>query len=229
MTDKLDVIILSGGQGSRFGGSLPKTFIKIKNRVLIEYPIFAFRKTDFVDKIILVVGKNAPIELINKTIKEQNITVVQGGLERYDSVYNGLQALANMTTHNRNVAIHDGARAFVPNQVISDTFQACVAYHAAAPGLNVTDTIKQINSNGFIDKHLQRKSLIQIQTPQIFDFDLIWSAYNKCDLSGITDDTQLIEQSGTQVKITQGSRDLFKLTYPEDLILADTVAKRYEF
>ena len=226
-TSKLDVIILSGGSGSRFCSETPKTFITVKNRVLILYPIFAFASMSFVDNIVLVVGDSCPLELIKDNPIMKKIHIVRGGKQRPDSVYAGLNELSKISQHSKYVAIHDGARPFVPESVVANAFDLCKKIGASAPGLPVTDTIKEIDDNHNISKHLKRANLVGIQTPQIFEFNKIFDIYqSQNEMMTVTDDTQLING---EVGIVEGSRDLMKLTYPEDLLLAEKIAEKYEF
>lgn len=223
---KLDVVLLSGGSGTRFGSDIPKTFIKVKGRTLILYPLLAFASMSFVRNIVLVVG-DYPIDCISNEDVMSRVKIVKGGKTRFDSVYNGLQYLNNLDNNSDFVAIHDAARPFVPENVIKNMYHICQKESAVAPGIPVTDTIKSVDENNFVVSHLQRSNLRAIQTPQMFKFDLIYNAYLNCtDKSKITDDTQLISQ---KIFLAEGSRDLFKLTYPEDLLLCERMADKYDF
>ena len=224
---KLDVILLSGGSGSRFGGSVPKTFIEVKGRTLILYPLLAFASMPFVHQIVLVVGQGCPLELIENEPVMNNVTIVQGGETRTDSVRNGLEALSRIADCGEYIAVHDGARPFVPAEVIQNVLTAAVRHGIAAPGIPVTDTIKRLNPNNIVSEHLRRDELTAIQTPQIFRRDIIEHLYHHHSKNAVTDDTELAALTGHQTKIVPGSRDMFKVTYPEDIILAERVAERY--
>ena len=225
---KLDVILLSGGSGSRFGGSVPKTFIEVKGRTLILYPLLAFSSMSFVNHIVLVVGQECPLELIKNESVMSGVTIVQGGESRTDSVRNGLETLCRMTDCGEYIAVHDGARPFVPADVIQNVLTAAVRHGIAAPGVPVTDTIKRLNPNNIVSEHLRRDELTAIQTPQIFRRDILEHLYHHHSAKNIvTDDTELAALTGHQTKIVPGSRDMFKITYPEDILLAERVAERY--
>lgn len=224
---KLDVILLSGGSGSRFGGSVPKTFIAVKGRTLILYPLLAFSSMSFINHIVLVVGQECPLERIKNEPVMSNVTIVQGGETRTDSVRNGLETLSRMADCGEYIAVHDGARPFVPAEVIQNVLTAAVRHGIAAPGIPVTDTIKRISADGIVTAHLRRDELTAIQTPQIFRYDILTDLYSHNCAKSVTDDTELAALTGHQTKIVSGSRDMFKVTYPEDILLAEQVAQRY--
>ena len=191
------------------------------------YPLLAFASMPFVNHIILVVGKECPLDRIANEPIMSRVTIVQGGATRTDSVRNGLNVLSGLSDHSSYIAIHDGARPFVPTDVVQNVLLAASECGISAPGLPLTDTVKRISADGIVTEHLRRTELTAIQTPQIFSYDILTELYQHNCATSVTDDTELASLTGHSVKIVSGSRDLNKLTYPEDLLLAEKMADRY--
>ena len=228
----MDVIILSAGCGKRFGDRLPKTFISLYGKPLIYYSICAFNKSSLVDNIYLVIN-NAYFSLIerykkkyfNKLSKFKEIII--GGEERKNSVFNALNYI-NSKGGFDYIAIHDGARPFVKGEIINNVYCDAKEHGAAAPGVDLIDTIKLKDDDNFILSHPKREKFTAIQTPQIFKFQFIYNAYKNLILNNdFTDDTEIYSAYyENKVKISIGDNDLFKITYKEDLIKAKTIYKR---
>ena len=165
-------VILSGGRGKRMGSSLSKQFILINEKPMLYYTIKKFRENKLIDEIILVLPKDE-IEYCKKEVLEKyNIFVdkiVEGGRERQDSVFNGLNAIDNGDI----VLIHDGARPFVTDKIIEDGIKGAKKFKAAAPGVMPKDTIKIKNKDNLSKETLNREELVAVQTPQVFDYNLI--------------------------------------------------------
>ena len=217
-------IILAGGKGSRMKSEIPKQYMKINGRPVIYYALEAFSESS-VDKIVLVTGnacidgmdeKTYCIERIIKPYRfEKVIIVTEGGKERYNSVYNGLEALKKQGKVPDYVLIHDGA----------EKYKACVA---AVP---VKDTIKISDENGYAVNTPDRNTLWQIQTPQSFEYELIMDAYEKMikdsARGNITDDAMVVEKyTSVRVKLTQSSYKNIKITTPDDIIIAESFIKK---
>lgn len=224
-------IILCAGKGKRFESSKPKVLQKVGFNPLIYYSIKSFNDCEVTDSIYIVVSEG-DIKYFEPIIKKykKNFNklkgIIIGGKERFDSVKNALQYL-NENDKSEFVAIHDGARPFIKKGLIEKIYSSAKIYGCAAPGIKVVDTIKLISNNNIIENHLKRESLIAIQTPQIFNFNDIFNAYNTfLDKEFWTDDTEIFSRLGKEVKIVDGDRDLIKITYKEDLILAKNIYKR---
>ena len=158
-------------------------------------------------------------------------SIVQGGKERYNSVYEGLKA-ANGTDY---VLIHDGARPLVDNEIIVRSMHTVEKEKACVAGMPVKDTIKVSDELGYSANTPDRKSLWQIQTPQCFEYDLLAQSYDKLfsDMSygksvpAITDDAMIVEYgSDTKVKLIEGSYENIKVTTPEDMGIAELFLKK---
>lgn len=218
-------VILSGGRGKRMGSSLSKQFILINEKPMLYYTIKKFRENKLIDEIILVLPKDE-IEYCKKEVLEKyNIFVdkiVEGGRERQDSVFNGLNAIDNGDI----VLIHDGARPFVTDKIIEDGIKGAKKFKAAAPGVMPKDTIKIKNKDNLSKETLNREELVAVQTPQVFDYNLILECHKKIKENNIkvTDDTMVVETFGNKVFLYEGSYTNIKITTPEDLILAKYLA-----
>lgn len=218
---KVSVIITAGGYGKRMGQ--PKQFLKLLGKPMVLWTIEAFKKSKYIDEIILVVAK----EYLNEA-KDFGVTITEGGAERTDSVRKGLSLVSK---DSDIVLIHDGARPLVTQKIIEDSIAEAQRTGAAVVGVPVKDTIKQTNveyriSNidYQISKTLDRATLWQAQTPQAFKKEIIMRAYESTD-DIATDDSKLVEDLGIPVKMVMGSYDNIKVTTPDDLIVADAILR----
>jgi len=229
---KLDTLILSAGSGKRFLSTIPKTYFKLNGFPILYYSIKSFSSLDEVDSIYVVIAK----DMVNKFlhIKNRYFTdfeklkgYVIGGDSRQQSVYNGLSFLKKLDRKAEYVAIHDGARPFIKSTLIKNIFDKAILYGGASCGIKPVDTIKIIDNN-IVKTHLKRDNLVNIQTPQIFLFDKIFSGYeyvikNKID---ITDDSEAFSFVNGNTKIVEGDNNLIKITYKDDLKKAKEILKK---
>jgi len=153
---------------------------------------------------------------------KRKITLVPGGTERQDSVYNGLEAIPD---REGLVAIHDGVRPFVRSKTISDCIATAKTSGACIPALPVSETVKHVTASGIIDKTFNRDTLWLAQTPQVFQYAIIRQAHDiaKRDGCSATDDALLVERLGHEVKVIAGSRFNLKITTPEDVQIAEAI------
>jgi 2-C-methyl-D-erythritol 4-phosphate cytidylyltransferase len=232
MKEKLTAVILAAGSGERFGSKLPKAFIKISGKPMFWYSTYAFNSLEAVDNIYVVVSPEK-LEFVKKTQLKylKNILkfkgFITGGKSRQDSVYNALKIIS-VEDGIEYVAIHDAARPFIKPNVIFDIFKEAVKVGGAAPGISVVDTIKQVNENDFISKHLKREDIVAIQTPQIFKFDKISKAYQIARKKNLcfTDDTEVFTLVDKKIMVVSGDNDLIKMTYKDDIKIAKEIIKR---
>ena len=227
---KSTAIVLAAGQGKRMGTKIQKQFLEIDGKPILYYSLFAFQKSAIIDEIILVTGEDM-IDYCKESIVEKyhfsKVTkVVSGGAERYHSVWNGLQLI----DHDGFVFIHDGARPFVNEDIMNRAYAAVAEHRACVVGMPVKDTIKIANENGFAIETPNRSLVWAVQTPQVFDVDLIKEAYAKLmekDDIPVTDDAMVAEcMLGIQVKLVEGSYENIKITTPEDLVIAESFLKK---
>lgn len=223
-------IVLAAGQGKRMGTDVPKQFLTIGEYPVVYYSLRCFEQMDEMAEIILVTGAEN-VEYCRKEIVEQYgfikvKAVVPGGKERYDSVYEGLNACEDCDY----VFIHDGARPFVDQRILQDCLSSVKEYGAAVTAVLSKDTIKVADKAGFVANTPDRSTLWNIQTPQVFDYAMIRKAHEeirKGDMTGITDDSMIVESLGlARVKLVTGSYDNIKITTPEDLVVAQNIISR---
>lgn len=225
----VSAIVLAGGRGKRMGYSQSKQYIQVNGKPILYYTLKQFINNDMIDNIILVVPEDEKDYCKNHVLDKYGLVVtkiVAGGKERQDSVYNALNEL----DYSEIVLIHDGARPFVSQKIINDSIKYAKLYKAAAPGVMPKDTIKVKNENNFSIDTLDRNNLVAIQTPQAFDYNLIYKCHKEVKGKGLiaTDDTSIVEVLGNKVYIYEGEYTNIKITTPEDLILADYLVKRVE-
>lgn len=212
-------VIVAAGSASRMGG-IDKVMAPIHGEPMIVHSVRAFQNCDAIKEIIVVTRPDliAPImDLCQEFDKVQ--AVVVGGASRPESVAIGLSALSDKV---KLAAIHDGARPLISFEVIDRTVRAANSYGAAAPGVPVKDTIKTV-VGGIVKNTPDRSLLKAIQTPQVFDIDLIRVALEKADkdMAPITDDCSAVELMGMSVRIVEGDERNIKVTTPLDLKLAE--------
>lgn len=222
----VSAVIVSAGNSTRMGG-INKQFLEIDGMPVIARSIKAFQDNSKIDEIVIVT-RSQDIEKVRELVKKYNYSkvdkIVCGGDTRQESVLNGLKCIS---TESDLIAIHDGARPLVSNEVITETIITAKEYGAAATGVKVKDTVKQVDDNNNIVATPDRAYLRFIQTPQIFDKSLYLDAVNSVENSkDFTDDCMLIEAYGKTVKFVDGDYENIKITTPEDVELAESYLKR---
>ena len=234
---KCTAIILAAGQGKRMGGKVQKQYLELLGHPILYYSLAVFQDSPLIDSMLLVTGA-AEIPYVQQEIVEKYHfskvrAVVEGGAERYASVWKGLQALENEMTEEEKdgyVFIHDGVRPFVHEEILSRAFDAVKQYHACVVGMPSKDTVKLADEEGFVAVTPARSLVWSIQTPQVFDFRLAYQAYAQLEKSGrsdVTDDAMIVEAfTETKVRLVEGSYENIKITTPEDLKIAEAFLKR---
>lgn len=221
--NKVTAIVLAAGSGSRIGGSVKKQFIQINNKPILQYTCEKFQKSNDVDEIIIVLAKEFTGQFGKKLVEMWGIgklkKIVEGGKERQDSVYAALQ---NISTNTEIVLIHDGVRPFIKQVEIKELIKAARKFGSAVIGVQPKDTIKKIEKN-IVRKTLDRFELLAVQTPQVFQREIILKAYKKGikEKKLFTDDASLVEYFGGKVAVVQGGYHNIKITTLEDLWLAE--------
>ena len=218
-------IILAAGSGSRMKSKVKKQFMDFLGKPLIYYALKAFHDSP-VDEIILVTEKNAIDYCKEEIVEKYNFTkvhkIVPGGKERYESVYFGL-----METTADYVLIHDGARAFIDQNIITRAMEAVKVYKACVVGMPVKDTIRVVDKDQYSVETPNRATLWQMQTPQCFVTEELIDAFRAMmkqenESIGITDDAMVMEQFGKRkVKLIEGSYNNIKVTTPEDIVIGE--------
>ena len=220
---KCAAIVLAAGSGKRMKSNVKKQYMQINGRPLIYYSLKAF-ETFGVNEIILVTSQNE-IEYCRKQIVEKyGITsvssIVAGGKERYDSVYEGLKAIKDCDY----VFIHDGARPCISQEILNNCFETVRKYDACVAAVPAKDTIKIADENQFVEITPERSKVWIVQTPQVFQYSLVKKAYDTMFASVqelmITDDAMVVENfTDKKVKLVMGSYYNIKVTTQDDLLL----------
>ena len=209
----------------------------MNGKPILFYAINTFQNSDIIDEIILVTGIGEQQYAIDEIVKKYHFTkvhhVIEGGKERYHSVYNGLKCINDYTDSQINCFIHDGARPFVSDNIIKRAFQAVMLYKACAVGMPVKDTIKIADGDKFASFTPNRNDVWMIQTPQVFSYSIIVECYEKLMMElekdskfEVTDDASVVELfSDYKVKLVEGSYENIKITTPEDMNIAKSLCK----
>lgn len=228
---KYTAIVLAAGSGKRMNSKVHKQYLIIQDRPVLYYSLKAFEDSA-VDEIVLVVGKGEEKfcrkEIVDKYGISKVKAIVEGGKERYHSVFEGLK----QTSDADYVLIHDGARPFVNQDIIRRCMQEVQKYQACVVGMPVKDTIKIADEEGYAKQTPDRKNVWMIQTPQTFSYALIYEAYEemlKTEDTAITDDAMVLERiKGKKSKLIEGSYRNIKITTPEDLLIANAYLQHPE-
>ena len=212
-------VIVAAGSASRMGG-IDKVMAPLGGEPMIVRTVRAFQDCDAIREIVVVTREDLirPITSLLSSM-DKVIAVVAGGASRQESVHLGLNTLSKKV---QLAAIHDGARPLVSYEVIDRTVRAANTYGAAAPAIPVKDTIKRVQG-GVVTDTPDRASLRAVQTPQVFDFDLLRGALKKAkeERAQVTDDCSAVERMGFCVKIVEGDERNIKVTTPMDLKIAE--------
>jgi len=209
-------IIVAAGKGIRAGGSIPKQFAPLCGKPLLKHSVTALSSHPMITQTIIVIGEGQQDHA--RALQLENVSFVEGGAERRDSVRAGLEALAGKGV--TRVLIHDAARPFIPAPVIDALLAALDHAPGAVPALPVADTLAK--GSDFLGDNVPRAGLNRIQTPQAFHFDAILAAHGAWpDGEEATDDAQMLRRAGHDVALVPGDAMLEKITHPADFAAAD--------
>lgn len=211
-------VIVAAGTASRMGG-IDKVMAELGGEPMIVKTVREFQQCDAIKEIVIVTRQDLILQIMGLCDHFDKVkAVIAGGENRQESVWAGLNALSSRV---KLAAIHDGARPLVTWQLIDRTVRAANSYGAAAPGIPVKDTVKAVQG-GIVTATPDRSMLRAIQTPQVFDYDMIRGALKKAlaDGANITDDCSAVERLGMTVKIVEGDERNLKVTTPVDLKIA---------
>ena len=222
MKHRAGAIIAAAG-GSQRMGQIDKIFAKLGRKPLLYHVLNAFQLCASVDQVVLVLS-DGNLKRGRSLIKRYGFSKVSdvcaGGPRRQDSVKQGLDRLLDCDL----VIIHDGARPMVTPKLIEKGIDIAQKYDTAVAAVPAKNTIKLANSGDYVVKTLQRDNLWEVQTPQVFRYDIIAQAYKDIG-DEVTDDATLVERTGQKVKLYLASYDNIKVTTLEDLYLARLILK----
>lgn len=216
-------VIAAAGASQRMNG-LDKLFMEVNGAPVLSYTLAAFQRCVYIDEIIVVANEhsiNSVTEICGLYGISKAEKIMTGGSIRSESVLNGVLAVSRET---QLVAVHDGARPCVSVEIIENAIRAAMTFHAAAPGIPVNSTLKLAKS-GLITETVDRADVFEIQTPQVFQVDLLKAALTNALKKGldVTDDCQAAELIGVPIHITEGSAANIKLTTIDDFELVKAI------
>lgn len=228
------IIITAAGNSTRMGGSIKKEYLPLGDGTVLSTCVKAFinasknlSQTFNISHLVVTVppdGSAGAVDAVSAFFEfdaniQEIVQYIQGGATRQLSVYNAMDYLRNSPVKPDIVLIHDGARPFVTSRIIYDVINGAKETGAAIPGIPVTDTVKEISKQGFVSRHLARKTLVAVQTPQGFDFTRLLYAHMQALTDGneYTDDAEIYGKYCGSVKIIPGDVKNLKITYPGDL------------
>ena len=214
------ILIVAGGKGLRLQSDVPKQFIEINGRPLLMWSFDAFKFLISKAYFVLVLNN----DLIGQwkhlcVIHDFNIQhkIVEGGPKRYHSVKNGL----NLIPNNALVAIHDAARPLVSEGTIRECFTIAQRKGNAIPAISINESLRE--TDGSLNRHVDRNKYKLVQTPQAFFSDKIKRAYLQNYHEHFTDDASVLESTGEPIQLVEGNRQNIKITTEEDLLYASAV------
>ena len=214
-------LIVAGGKGLRMGSELPKQFLPIGGKPVLMHTLEAFHRFDKRMQLILVLPREQQgfwrelCETHGFNIRHE---IADGGETRFHSVKNGLALIIGI---GGMVGVHDGVRPFVSQEVIARCFREAAVRKAVIPVIDVVETVRHLTGSG--SETVNRNDYKLVQTPQVFDADLLRRAYEQEFTPFFTDDASVVEAMGVPVHLVEGNRENIKITTPFDLKVASAL------
>lgn len=226
---RIVALVPAAGMGKRMGaGGVNKPFLRIGDKPILAETLLRLESSTEISDIYVIVSKEAEDRCREDIVRQYNLKkvtkIVIGGVERQDSVKNGLDAIESRCDV---VMIHDGIRPFVTPELIDESILETWKYGATVVAVPVKETVKTVSYDREILETLDRNKLWLAQTPQTFKYDIIKKAYENAFENGIygTDDSALVELLGIKIRIITGFYENIKITTPEDLVIAKAFLK----
>jgi 2-C-methyl-D-erythritol 4-phosphate cytidylyltransferase len=224
-TSKNFAIIVAGGSGSRMQSAVPKQFLLINGLPVLMHTIQAFHQSTSKPNIILVIPADAHSYWL-KLCDQYNFTtlhhLVNGGETRFHSVQNGLATIPDNL--NAVVAVHDAVRPLTSVDIIDSSYNQAALLGNAVTAVKSRDSIRQVKNGA--SASLLRDEIYLVQTPQTFQYSQLKIAYEQVYNPGFTDDASVVEATGEAIHILEGSYQNIKITFPEDIAIAELLLKQ---
>lgn len=218
---RVGVVIVAGGSGSRMGAAVPKQFLKVGGEYILVRTIRALEP--YAQEIVVVLPEGEMARwreiALERGLDGERYKVCAGGASRFESVRNGLARLGECDL----VAIHDGVRPLLSARMIERGLECAATYGAAIPVVDAVDSFRMEREGEL--KVVDRSRLKAVQTPQIFAAEVLKEAYSAEPNPLFTDDATVVELSGVGLAYYEGERRNIKITTPEDLIIAEALAR----
>ena len=213
-------LIVAAGSGSRMKSDVPKQFLKLGKLPLIMHTMYKFHAYDPATELRLVLHESE-MGTWENLCREYNFSlncmIFPGGETRFHSVKNGLQNLITPSL----IAVHDGVRPLVSTETIVRCFQLAESSGAAVPVITISESIRKVHG---IDSVSEDRTMFRmVQTPQVFDSNILLDAYNLPYEESFTDDSSVVEKAGYKIYLTEGNRENIKITSPNDLLVAEAL------
>lgn len=211
-------VIVAGGSGQRMGSEVPKQFLLIKGKPLLQYTLQTFLLAYEDLQIILVLPQqqfNYGEQIVKQMDAEERVQIVAGGLTRFYSVQNGLKQI----TEPAIVFVHDGVRCLVSVPLIQRCYQQALEKGSAIPAVVATDSIRVVQ--GTAHSTIDRNNIRIVQTPQTFRSDILLAAFEQEYTEAFTDEATVVEAAGNEVFLIEGEHNNLKVTRPLDLFIAE--------
>ena len=207
-------LIVAGGKGLRMGSELPKQFLLMAAKPVLMHTLEAFHRYDDAMQLIVVLPREQQSywkQLCSDYHFTLNHLIADGGETRFHSVQNGLMLVQEPGL----VAVHDGVRPFVSQEVIARCYEAAETQLAAIPVIDVFETVRHLTPQG--SETVNRDDYKLVQTPQVFEVGLLKNAYSQAYSTHFTDDASVVEALGVSITLVEGNRENIKITTPFDL------------
>lgn len=217
------VVIPAAGIGQRMQSKLPKQYIDLCGKTILEHTIDLYLFYPWVSKILLVLHPDDQYWPSLDCTQSEKIMTAIGGAERMHSVYQGLLALQNLAAPNDWVLVHDAVRPCLPRADLDRLLKSLRGHPVGGLlGCPVRDSLKKVNKEGYVSSSVSREHVWAAQTPQMFRFHLLQEALTRvvCKKQMVTDESGAVELLGESLLMVEGNPRNIKITYPEDLELA---------
>lgn len=220
-------IIPSAGSGSRFNSPIPKQYVKVLGKELIVYTLSVFQNSNEIDEIIIPADKNY-FDLLNELKIKYNLnkitSIIEGGKERQNSVYNGLKA--KIYNDNDLILVHDAARPLLSQDLLKTSLKEAEKFDSVVVAINARDTL--ISGSEFVEKYEDRSKIFYAQTPQIFRYNILLKSFEFALTQKFiaTDESMIVKNAGYNVKIVNGDFTNFKITESGDLIILEKLLNK---
>jgi 2-C-methyl-D-erythritol 4-phosphate cytidylyltransferase len=226
---KCVALIPAAGQGKRMGAARSKPYLLLDGKPILSYTLRTLEECPLIDEIALIVERGE-IEHAREAVVEafrlnKVSTILAGGLQRQDSVWEGLKTVKDDC---ELVLVHDGVRPFISQEMLARSIHGAVDCGVSIVGVPAKDTVKLVSPHKEVLETPDRTGVVLVQTPQTFRRDILLKAYRQAMRDGFyaTDDAALVERLGLPVTVVEGSYENIKITTPEDLAIGELILRR---
>jgi 2-C-methyl-D-erythritol 4-phosphate cytidylyltransferase len=222
--DGVVAIVACAGSGLRMGGEADKLLLELRGRPVVAWAVAALEQSGAVDAIVMVASEanlDRLAAVMEHTETRLPVEMVLGGARRQDSVARAVDHLGARPPGL--VLVHDGARPLVPSELVGSVVDAAREHGAATAGLPLKNACKEVDGRGFVRRSLERATLVSVQTPQAFSYEVLARAHREGAAQGavVDDDAELVERIGHAVRVVPGEYRNIKITTPDDLAVAE--------